>query len=361
MCINHSLIRVSCLRRDIDLVEQTIKTKDHVDHISTAINKSYLLCIRISKTTAIAYYQWDTLYSPSLISTLLDNMLNIKSFPWISHMDKAITIEKCAYGSQDNECELKYLYTVEKNHQNAMDIRTNSTLSTRSREQAETAPFKNSFLSSSSLLFSASSPKRIMSSSFPEKRLSLAIIEDEEIEEETQKDELRIQVDSIPQLDITLPQSNNKEWSNTFARLCVRCYRHADDKKGYIIQILHPDNLIQQLSGEDVEETMKLDEDEEEKTIHVRLSIKNATSSQCLVNGDEWPIILWDKDNSSDEEEEEDLEQAEQEDIFVDGMENVADARSPLLMPLENTLNIHPIPLKKQVKSDATVSKVDQV
>lgn len=339
--------------RGMDLVEQTIKRKHHIQHISTSVNDddNYLLCIhienRFDSARATVYYQWNKAFSTTLISTSLSKLIHLKPFPWVSQCDKAIQILRSVYIGE-NEFELEYTFT-EQNSKNdvAMDILSNKGYhhhhkrwpsgswdqqQRQQQQQPDQTLRKNNFLSSSSLIFSASpklSATRVMSS-YPDKGpagiLSFATNEinneDSSVSTDKNKEELRIEVDYIPKLNIKL--MGNEAWSNKFTHLCVRCYKKPTS--GYIIQILHPHNLMQYFEEEiGEEETMKLD-DEEKEAIQVHIQLGTSPENHLLVNNNEWPVRSWNlsgngeaSSSTSEEENEED------EDIFVDGMENILD------------------------------------
>lgn len=284
---------------------------------------------RFDHARATVFYQQNI--SHSIATTLLSALVQLKPFPYISQCDKAIKVQASSYTK--NQFELEYTFT-EQNYDNgqivAVDILDNKRHHWHSRswdqslENHQTLR-KNKFLSSSSLLFS-SSPKlnrtRLMSS-YPEKQPMIPWNDDEDEEDESLevtsqslKDELRIEVNDVPELTISLPDNN--EWSDKFAQLCVRCYKRPM-AGGYVIQILHPYKLMQYFH-EGQEETMKLDEEEE---IRVRVVLKPSPHHKFIVNDNEWPVRSWNlsthEDNSCSASDEED-------DIFVDGMENMDSA-----------------------------------
>ncbi|KAI7889902.1 uncharacterized protein EV154DRAFT_268848 [Mucor mucedo] len=322
-------------------VEQTIKKRHHVQYISTSINDSdYFMCIhfenRFDHARATVYYQHNI--SHSIATTLLSGLVQLKPFPYISQCDKAIKIQTSSY--TNNQFELEYTFT-EQNYDNgqivAVDILDNKRHHWHSRswdqslENHQTLR-KNKFLSSSSLLF-PSSPKlnrtRVMSS-YPDKQPFWNDDEEEEGDEDLKvtsqslKDELRIEVNDVPELTISLP--DNHEWSDKFAQLCVRCYKRPM-AAGYVIQILHPYKLMQYFH-EEQEETMKLDEQED---IRVRVVLKPSSQHKFIVNDNEWPVRSW---NLSTHEDRSCSASDEEDDIFVDGMENMDSAVvEPIITP----------------------------
>lgn len=326
------------------LVEQTVKKRHHVQYISTSIDdNNYFMCIfienRFDNARATIYYQWNGMNSNLIVSTILSSLIKLKPFPWISQCDKAIKVQKSTY--QNNQFELEYSFT-EQNYDNqkivAVDILDNNKRHwhtgswDQSLENHQTLR-KNKFLSSSSLLFS-SSPKlnatRVMSS-YPDKQQNWNHDdEDDEITSKSLKDELRIEVNDIPELIISLP--DNSKWSNKFAQLCVRCYKRPSNtnKSAYVIQILHPYKLMQYFEQDlGQEETMKLDD--EENIIKVNLVLKTSPNQKFIVNDNEWPVRSW---NLSTHEDTSCSASDEEDDIFVDGMENIDSAVvEPIINP----------------------------
>lgn len=394
--ISSTSLEDNSTNRGMDLVEQTIKRKHHIQHISTSLNddNNYLLCIhienRFDSARATVYYQWNKAFSTTLISTLLSKLIHLKPFPWVSQCDKAIQSLKSIYIGE-SEFELEYTFT-ERNSKNdvAMDILSNKGYHhhhqhkrwpsgswdqqrQQQQQQSDQTLRKNNFLSSSSLIFSASpklSATRVMSS-YPDKGpagiLSFATNEiNNEDSTDKSKEELRIEVDRIPKLNIKL--IGNEAWSNKFAHLCVRCYKKPT--LGYIVQILHPHNLMQYFEEEiGEEETMKLD-DEEKEAIQVHIHLEDSPENHLLVNNNEWPVRSWNlsgngeaSSSTSEEENEED------EDIFVDGMENILDTTTtvnevvpsprfelpaPVIAPKETVTDQKPAPVDDAAASIAS-------
>lgn len=327
---------------DTVLVEQTLKKRHHVQYISTSIHDTnYFMCVnienRFDNARATIYYQWNGI-SP-ILTTILLGLINLKPFPYISQCDKAIKVQSSTYG--DNQFKLEYTFTEQSYDSQqiiAVDILDNkhhwhSRSWDQSLENHHTLR-KNKFLSSSSLLFSSSpklNPTRVMSS-YPDKQQHIVPWNDDDEEDEitskSLKDELRIEVNDVPELIISLP--DNSEWSNKFAQLCVRCYKRPsnNNKSGYVIQILHPYKLMQYFH-QDIgqEETMKLDDEE----IQVRLVLKPSPNQRFIVNDNEWPIRSW---NLSAHEDTSCSASDEEDDIFVDGMENIDSAVvEPIITP----------------------------
>jgi hypothetical protein len=381
------------------LVEQTIKKRHHVQHISTSISPkedNYFMALNIENRfdnarATIYCCQWNTLDS-TLISTILTNLIELESFSWISQCDKAIKIQKSNY-NQNNTLELDYTFTESaaaaksdiavdilsskrryKNHNRWHSGSWDPQFQDTTAASHQTLR-KNKFLSSSSLFStstsSTSSPKlnptRVMSS-YPDKQPwliqnssnkedELDEDDDEQMMTKSLKDELRIEVDHIPKLIISLP--DNSKWSNKFAQLCVRCYKRPNNstKSGYVIQILHPFRLLQYFKqdvGLGEEETMKLDDDDEEdSTIRVNLIMKISPDNRFIVNDNEWPIRTWniseeDDEKSSSSSNNSSGDDGENDDIFVDGMENIDTHITP--PPLNNSTL--PLPPKLRLVPD---------
>ena len=83
------------------------------------------------------------------------------------------------------------------------------------------------------------------------------------------------------------------------------------------------------------EESMRLDDDDEEEEddqhkwmdpLLVSMTISKSESHTFCVNQNEWPIRSWTmtSEEEEEEEEEEEKEQDQDDDIFVDGMEELA-------------------------------------
>lgn len=273
---------------------------------------------RFDHARATIYYHQDKEMAVNLIS----NLLSLKPFPYISQCDKAIQIQQLNY--KEKEFDLTYLFT-EQNY-NCQELPRDILDHHQSWDNHQTLR-KNKFLSSSSLLFS-SSPNlntKIMSS-YPEKHSFLPSSSDDDDDDDVTStsltDELRIELDHIPQLSISL--LDNAHWSNKFAQLCVRCYKKPNK---FILQILHPYNLMQYFNDD-----MKLDDGENSMQVH--LVLKVSQHQKFIVNDNEWPIRSWrskHEDTSCSASEQED-------DIFVDGMENIIDH-----VPSDQTIDILPI------------------
>lgn len=375
------------------MVEQTIKKRHHVEYISTPVPTSstsaavtesnqHFMVIEVENrfgnaraTIYLGGWNKNEEQVETLISNLLMDLIEVKPFPWISQCDKAIQIQKSIYSQDILDLEYTFTEDHEKDDSAAVEINNKKTRAYHHHrwhsgswdQQADNTQTlrKNKFLSSSSLLFSGSNtspkltPSRVMSS-YPDKQQNSWLsnrsdldMEEEEDEQEMMmtkslKDELRIEVDYIPKLIISLPEYI--QWSNKFAQLCVRCYRRpatTTKRSSYVIQVLHPYKLLQyfkQQDNNDIEETMKLDDEEEEaSTIKVNLILKvSPDDNQFIVNDNEWPVRLWnlseEDDKSSSSSSSGGEEEEENEDIFVDGMENIDTIATP-------TTNILPPPL----------------
>lgn len=163
------------------------------------------------------------------------------------------------------------------------------------------------------------------------------------------KDGLRVQVAYIPQMTLTLPEK--PEWSDKFAQLCVRCYRRRrrqtpaitqqqqqEKHDGYVIHILHPQHMMQYFAQEqEEEESMRLDDEDEHAWMDpllVSITISKSEGQKFRVNQNEWPIRSWtitsEEEEQDEDEDEDDMHQEKRDpeqdddDIFVDGMEELA-------------------------------------
>ncbi|KAG0175551.1 hypothetical protein DFQ30_005246 [Apophysomyces sp. BC1015] len=150
-----------------------------------------------------------------------------------------------------------------------------------------------------------------------------------------------------------------REWTDRYAQLCIQCFRRPQTNR-YLICVLHPADIAHHLQQNDVDDLDDVREDKEEETFRVKLLL---TATPCdgkgfrfLLNGKEWPLHLWaakkwmtensnnddssssnssmsssssgsDDDNDAINDDDNDVE----EDIFVDGMEEIGEktAREP--------------------------------
>lgn len=304
--------------------------------------------IKTTTARATIYLQWikPTLATPSFTLT---GLIQLEPYPWISQCDALITIQKLEYDN-DGECRIDYIYQqqdISQLPQAAVDIHQKINHHNRwhsgswdQQPQQQQTVRKNKFLTSSSLLFTSSSANSspqlhpiAANSSYPDKQHSnmmpwLIGGDDDEDQHATtyklDKDELRIQVADIPQITITLPE--RLEWSDKFAQLCVRCYRRNQTSRqqngSYVIQILHPQKMMQYFIEE--EESMRLDDDEDIDPILVNVVISKSNNQKFIVNENEWPIRSWTftSDDDGDDDEYQEKEE-EEDDIFVDGMEEL--------------------------------------
>ncbi|KAG1122886.1 hypothetical protein G6F42_011061 [Rhizopus arrhizus] len=347
--------------------EQTTLTKQSVQFIAATATLDFFMAIEIenrldtSITTATAraniYLQWikPTSVTPSVALTRL---IQLDSFPWISQCDQAITLKKLEY--DDSKCCLEYSYRQQQQQQadmsplpQAVDIHQKMNHHGKWRhsgswdpqQQQQQTVRKNKFLASSSLLFTSSSATSSPqlhpmtgNSSYPDKQhhmMPWLAGGDESDEDQPQlykldKDELQIQVAYVPQITLALPEK--QEWSDKFAQLCVRCYRRPLSKlrhqeqldDSYVIQILHPQQMMQYFVEKE-EESMRLDDEDDivMEPILVSVPISRSDNQKFRVNQNEWPIRLWTLTSEDDDEADQDVNE-EEDDIFVDGMEELS-------------------------------------
>ncbi|GAN01955.1 hypothetical protein MAM1_0014d01392 [Mucor ambiguus] len=330
---------------------------------------------------ATMYLQWikPTLVTPSLT---LNRLIQLDAFAWISQCDQAVSVKKLDY-DEINRCRIEYSYQQQQADMTslpqaatAVDIHQKMNHPTRQWRhsgswdpQQQQTVRKNKFLGSSSLLFTSSSSSATASPqlhpmtgnfSYPDKQLHPmmpwltadngdeddAVLESEK--ERTKlysldKEELRVQVAYIPQITLALPEK--LAWSDKFAQLCVRCYRRRrrcapsglqqqQQQDSYVIQILHPQHMMQYFEEKE-EESMRLDDEEDElenekmgmDPLLVSITISKSDVEKFRVNQNEWPIRPWTLTSEEEEEEEvdeKDVDKEEDDDIFVDGMEELA-------------------------------------
>ncbi|KAK4513276.1 uncharacterized protein ATC70_011844 [Mucor velutinosus] len=374
------------VEHELTWLEQTTLTKQSVRFMAATAALDFFWAIEIehrydSDTTTAAratmYLQW---IKPTLVTPLvtLNRLIQLDSFPWISQCDQAITVKKLDYDKTNNSnCCIEYIYQQQQadltslpQAVTAVDIHQKMNHPTskwrhsgswdpqqqQQQQQQQQTVRKNKFLGSSSLIFTSSSS--VTSSpqlhpmtgnfSYPDKQHHYMMPwltadgDDEMDSDENQqklytldRDELRVQVAYIPQITLALPEK--LEWSDKFAQLCVRCYRrpasrlHQQQEQqndSYVIQILHPQHMMQYFVEKE-EESMRLDDEEEDDPLLVSVTISRSDSQKFCVNQNEWPIRSWalsseEEDIDDEEEEEEDDDDDDDDDIFVDGMEELA-------------------------------------
>ncbi|KAF1805903.1 hypothetical protein FB192DRAFT_1068941 [Mucor lusitanicus] len=354
-------------------LEQTTLSKQSVRFIGATATLDFFLGIEIDQdsttttTTARAtmYLQWiqPTLTTPS---ETLHRLIQLDAFPWISQCDAAITLKKLDYNN--DTCCIDYSYQPQPQADltfsslpQAVTIHQKINYPTTSQwrhsgswdpyqqqQQQQQTVRKNNFLGSSSLIFTSSTsspqlhPMTTGNFSYPDKQLHpmmpwLTADEDNDEEEEEghagkdrhrlytlDKDELRVQVAYIPHITLALPEK--PAWSDKFAQLCVRCYRRRRrgqrlQQDDFVIQILHPQHMMQYF---ETEESMRLDDEEDKKVedpLLVRVTISKSHGEKFSVNENEWPIRPWTWTSEDDSVK---VEQDEDDDIFVDGMEELA-------------------------------------
>ncbi|CEP18581.1 hypothetical protein [Parasitella parasitica] len=364
-----SIVAADGVEHEAIWLEQTACSRQAVQFIAASSTLDFFFAVEIkdaSATTtarATVYLQWPrpTLSTPS---ATLARLIQLKPYPWIKQCDETIDVKKLEYDT-DEKCRIDYIYHNQQQALQAMsplphaavDIRRQNINSpsrwhSGSWDQQQQTVRKNKFLTSSSLMFSSpsanSSPQlrpMAANSSYPDKQHSnsvmaswLAAEEDEEdrrasnsvsASNKFDKDELRIQVAYIPQITITLPERLAS--SDKFAQLCVRCYHRQHQRESYVIQILHPQKIMQYFT--EVEEaSMRLDDDDDDKgPLSVSVTISKSNSKKFMVNKNEWPIRSWTSCSSDDDDDEKDNEdKKEEDDIFVDGMEELAPESSTI-------------------------------
>jgi hypothetical protein len=356
-------------------VEKVTKRNDSVQLVSVSVscNDPYFMIFNLSSTRASIYYQWSKsgsiTYTGSILSKALKELIDLKPFCWPSHYD--LNTIQCTYKhSSQDELEINYVYHQQDTSTSAaVDIHQNYQPRRHSgswdHDRYNQTVRKNKFLSSS-LVFTTTSPQLRPTStsraSFPDSRqmmISWTTDDEEEDLDSTHrlnhhKDTLRLEVKDKFNLIISLPQ--NQSWSDRFAQLCVSCYRRMSDND-YVIQIVHPQKLIRYLQDDLQDEGKQLD-DELSGSIHVSLSLKRSDNGQCMVNNREWPIRAWtmssdeEEEDDDDDEEEADVAQDEQ-DIFVDGMEELGhETLAPIVKkvpPVMKPSSSAPVPRQKSV------------
>lgn len=357
--------------------------------ISTSPNDSYFMAYDLSSTRVSIYYQWDKsgsiTYTSSILLKALTNLMVLKPFSWLSQYD--LNTIQCSYKNlNQNQLEINYIYQPEDTSSaSAVDIRQKLN---RSHQRWQSGSWdqdsynqtvrKNKFLSSSLVFTTTTSPQLHPTStsraSFPENSSSRQMMvpwatDDEEEEEQEllhttrrtnhHRDRLRLEVRDKFNLTVSLPR--NESWSDRFVQLCVRCYRRpAMSDNDYVIQIVHPQRLIQYLSNEEEQDTLKQLDDELPRPVHVSLLLKRSDNGQCTVNNREWPVRAWtvssDEDDEDDDGEEETALEDEQ-DIFVDGMEEIGHDTSPTI--ITETVKLRPPVMKPS--SSAPVPSIMQL
>ncbi|KAI8364590.1 hypothetical protein BD560DRAFT_491184 [Blakeslea trispora] len=317
---------------------------DQVRYVASWVH-SYYFAIQInarqSHTTATIYLQWDSVALDasrvsSMLSSLFEHLTKPPITAWIRQCDKSIEIHHESY--TEDAYTVDYTYQAHS-HPAALEIhpkinqqRWHSGSWDQQTSYNQTLR-KNNFMSSSFLFNSASSSPQLhpIRSSYPENRQMFPWPNDEETEEidRLDTDELCIQTTEKPDMSVLL--ADKPAWSDKFIQQCVQCVfqpsRHHSGS--YLIKIVHPHAWMQSLT-ENLEEMMKLDEEEDKIPSHIKLVIRNSKDHRCLVNGHDWPIrsrVL------SSSEEEEESRGSDQGDIFVDGMEEIS---SPKLTDIPN-------------------------
>ncbi|KAI8646295.1 hypothetical protein BD408DRAFT_410519 [Parasitella parasitica] len=391
------MVDVDNVEHEVAWLEQTTCTKQTVQFIAASSTLEFYFAIEINEnrfdanaTTAARatiYLQWmkPTLSTPS---ATLTRLIQLEPYPWISQCDQAIAVRKLEY-DKDGRCRIDYVYQQKLEEMGqlphaAVDIRQKINHPSRwhsgSWDQQQQTVRKNKFLTSSSLLFGSSSANSspqlrpiTANSSYPDKQHSNSMMmmmpwlvaEDDEEDRRASstasayrldKDELRIQVAYIPHITITLPE--RLRWSDKFAQLCVRCYRR-QPHESYVIQILHPQKMIQYFieEEEEEEESMRLDDDEDPMPVSVTISKSN--SQKFIVNKNEWPIRPWafssDEDEDDDDGHQDDKKQ--EDDIFVDGMEELAQESSVTTITPAISSSPHSSSTLMQTMSDSAKGK----
>ncbi|OBZ84801.1 hypothetical protein A0J61_07148 [Choanephora cucurbitarum] len=322
-------------QENINWVERVTQKRCQVRYVSTIADHSqsyyFGLQVDLNQHTVVSYLRWDSVVlNASDVSHMLLSFFNHLTNPpisaWISQCDESIVIQHQSY--QEESYTIDYIYQLNqtKLSTNALEIhrKINQHHRWHSGSWDQQTLRRTNFLSSSLLLNSASSSPQIhpvARSSYPDNRQMFPWATNDDDDDEVylsqlDSDELCIQMIDKP--DVSLLVIDKPTWSEKFSQQCVQLYDQGS--KGYMLQIIHPRLWMQQLK-ENLEEIMKLD-DEDSTSIHIQLTLQKSKNSVCTVNGIEWPIKS--RTLSSSDEEDNDTGQSDQEDIFVDGMEEIA-------------------------------------
>ncbi|KAI8379962.1 hypothetical protein EDC96DRAFT_119277 [Choanephora cucurbitarum] len=337
---------------NINWVERVTKKRCQVRYISsTNHSHSYYfgLQVDLNQHTVVSYLQWDSVVLNAsdvnhMLLSLFDHLTNPPICAWISQCDESIVIQHQSY--QKDSYTIDYICQPDQTRlsTHALEIHQNQHHRWHSQSWDQHTLRKTHFLSSSLLLNSASSSPQIhpvARSSYPDNRQMFpwATHDDEVYLSQLDSDELCIQMIDKP--DISLVMVDKPAYSEKFSQQCVQLY---GQEKGYMLQIIHPRLWMQQFK-ENLEEIMKLD-DEDSTSIHIQLTLQKSKNNDGRVNGIEWPIksrIL----SSSD-----DTGQSDQEDIFVDGMEEIASPKLTEIPKMIKPSSSAPVPTLQTTHDD---------
>ncbi|KAG1545391.1 hypothetical protein G6F45_005646 [Rhizopus arrhizus] len=303
-------------------------------------DETFKVHYHFSSTRLAIYYQSERQAEATrLMTTLADDLIRLNSLPYVSLCDD-MNIISVEY-SDFNTCEIDYQYT--KTIQRSTSIITSPPVSIKShqwhsgswnQDQSFLSATRTTRFLSSPSLFSA--PQFRSSASYPDRPFVSpqwdTLHQDEEIEKSR---ELRIKTMDFSNLKISLPQ--HEAWSDKFIQRCVQCSRV---KNGCIIQILHPPQLMQYL-----------EENNPEETLQVKITLTRSDRDRFTVNDTDWPMQILNYDSQSDEDSSMNDSGSEkdpdEEDIFVDGMEELEETNydpdichQPLLNPTSNRLTL---------------------
>ncbi|KAG1357802.1 hypothetical protein G6F62_001278 [Rhizopus arrhizus] len=273
------------------------------------------------------------------MTTLADDLIRLNSLPFVSLCDdmNIISVEYNDF----NTCEIDYQYT--KTIQRSTSIITSPPVSIKShqwhsgswnQDQSFLSATRTTRFLSSPSLFSA--PQFRSSASYPDRSFASPHWDTLHQEEEIEKSrELRIKTMDFSNLKISLPK--HEAWSDKFIQRCVQCSRV---KNGCIIHILHPPQLMQYL-----------EENNPEETLQVKIVLTRSDRDGFTVNDTDWPMQILNYDSQSDEDSSMNDSGSEkdpdEEDIFVDGMEELEETNydteicnQPLLNPTSSRLTL---------------------
>ncbi|RCH90173.1 hypothetical protein CU097_001857, partial [Rhizopus azygosporus] len=284
----------------------------------------------LNMTRVTVYYQWHTLLDTT---SIMHHIIQLNTLPYISLCDN-LYVDSIVY-SDHPACHLHYTFTQPPPYLSPPLNIKHKWHHTGSWSQERS-------------LLTHFQPRP--STSYPDRQSDSSFLND--LDEENEKDqasikELKIKMHDLYKISISLlDHDDSSGLSDKFTQLCLKCTQRDDT---YIVRLLHPPELLKYLA-----------QDVSDQGLRISITMTRSDDGQFTVNDKEWP--LRDEHDSSTTDEESDHDYKE-EDIFVDGMEEL-DETSPLATDVPPLLELQqpsrPTVQHKVSSSSVPLMKVPQ-
>ncbi|KAI9272431.1 hypothetical protein BY458DRAFT_508788 [Sporodiniella umbellata] len=316
--------------KDVTFVEKILEKKQCLYYLASSKSQEYFLAFKIqnkfSSTHITVYCQWEAQIDSMHTNSMLGDLVRLTSLPYVSLYDRLQIVSLKYKDFYTLEIEYNYTNTDTSTVTNMAHSAASSAVSIKSNRwhsgswnQERSAHAK--MLSPSPSLYAHQFRP---SASCPDNNSLLHSWDS--IGKEGKLDGLNVKIAGPTNVHVSLPYHD--DWTEKFIQLYVHCYK---TKSSHILQLSHPKQLIRHLK-----------ENASNDNLSVKVVLEMSQESLLTVNNTAWPVenLCYDSESesiNSDDTDNTDSENSkcdsvssekreisnEDEDIFVDGMEEL--------------------------------------